>query len=172
MSFASHAQEKALPDFSGTWLYEKSTSLSSSQLYRKKETEVSSLIDRWVISQSGLEIAIHQSLRFDLIHHKTRDHVKALEMDRKWTVFADGRGDRHDTQNADSSTNWVKAKLVTVFYSKPDKKGEKEKIGKLEMELAKDGKTLIVSWKEFEELDYPILQQVFPQNRRDYYKLQ
>lgn len=170
-SLGALAQEKAQPDFTGTWLYEKSTSLHSSMLYRESRSKVYSIFDQWVITQVELEVAIHQSFRYDLIHHKTGERVKAAEMERKWTVFADGRGDRHDTEGAESVTNWDKTKLVTTFYSKPDQKGKKSKVGMIEMMLAESGKTLVISWKGFAESDDYILRQVFPHNRRDYYKL-
>jgi hypothetical protein len=167
------AQAPETPNFSGKWVFVKSTSLYSSKILVPAETKYNAYVDDLVIEHTGPEVRFHRNFRYEYIDNKkSGKHTTIYGFERKWTFFSDGRGDENGPNVPKSVSNWKGQRLVTVFYSEPGKKGKQEKSGTIEIELADNGKTLIVWRKGFEESEESGLLNVFEQNRRDYYKLQ
>lgn len=162
-----------MPDFSGTWVFEKSSYvlLTNSDLVNYSS--------RFVITQNSSEIVLAERSFMENLNKKSGERKTVVDINMTMVVFPDGRGEVNVVKDKDkevgnfySKTEWQGRKLRTTYFSGPVTDLKRKVVGTTEMEISKDGKTLVFSKKTPENYAFvlgPIRVQD-PNNRKDTYK--
>lgn len=174
-SVTAQTDKSKLPvhDFSGTWIFEKSSYLLL------MNSDLVNYSSRFVITHNSSEIVIAERSFMENLNKKSGDRKTVVDINMTIVVYPDGRGEvsavkdkDKDVGNFYSTTEWHGKKLRTTYFSGPVTDLKRKIVGTTEMEISKDGKTLVFSKKAPENYAFvlgPIRVQD-PNNRKDTYR--
>ena len=132
---------KAQTDFSGTWEFERSTSIFiSAKTYQCQ----------LVITQNADNVVIFTKEHVSRLDKDSGKAITLFDKEYKLTHFLNGREEVNTLGNGTeiySKTEWKKDKLKTTYFSGTENEKKKETLGTVEISLSKDGKRLLITKK-------------------------